>query len=485
MRILLVTPNDRHEGFEYVYSGRENLGVEYLLAALRTDSQEVISRNENIRGVVTKEANWEAFDLIGFSLPFWEYRHCYVDAINKVAEDTKATLIAGGHASTLGAKYFLAKCPGLLGIVMGEGEETLCELVRCLETSGDLRAVTGLMSREAYEPRLDLMPLNDLAFPARDELRLSLASGAIVKEALVESTRGCTYRCSFCSIPPYYEHAHGKRWRERSVENICEELTRLVADFPDVDQISFTDDNFLGFNSRFHDRAIQIAQHMRTLKPELAFEIVCRVDAVKPEPFRELASLGMVGVYLGVESGVQRVLDSFQKKTTVEQNLRAIQILSELGVGCDVGFITFSPGITVSEVRQNLEFLKLIIEDYPIFVHPAAVFRCLREYPKDLGERALAEDDPGSLSRLSGPIQTLYETLDALWHERFEAEFIRREGLAATRNDDPQLLDRQKAVTAEMLQLAFALLNDVARHGDTTSRYLLGGRACEDHGGTE
>ena len=141
--------------------------------------------------------------------------------------------------------------------------------------------------------------------------------------------------------------------------------------------------------------------------------------------------------------------------------------------------------MTVPEVRQNLEFLKLIVEDYPIFVHPAAVFRCLREYPKDLGETALAENDPGSLSQLNGPIQALYEAIDALWHERFEADFIRREGLAARRNDDPQLLDRQKAITAEMLQLAFALLNEVERHGDTTSRYLLAGGACEDHSGTE
>ena len=94
MRILLVTPSDRHEGFEYVYSGRENLGVEYLLAALRAEGYDGVSRNENIPGVVTEEANWEAFDLIGFSLPFWEYRDCYVDAINKVAEETEATLAA-------------------------------------------------------------------------------------------------------------------------------------------------------------------------------------------------------------------------------------------------------------------------------------------------------------------------------------------------------------------------------------------------------
>ncbi len=485
MLSLFITPSDRSEGFEYVHSGRENLGVEYLLASLRADGQEVLSRNENIPRVAHENADWKAFDLIGFSLPFWEYRAQYVAAINWVAEKTGATLIAGGHAATIGAKYFLAKCPRLLGVVMGEGEETLRELVQCLETGSAVHAIAGLMSREFYQPRFNLKPLDDLPFPARDELRLSHASNAVVKEALVESTRGCTYRCSFCSIPLYYKYAHGKQWRERSVVNVCNELTQLVAEFPDVDLISFTDDNFMGFNSRFHERAIRIARHLRSLKPQLAFEIVCRVDAVEPEAFRELASLGMAGVYLGIESGVQRVLDSFRKNTTVRQNLRAIEILSELGIGCDVGFITFSPGMTVLEVRQNFEFLSHIIEKYPIFVHPAAVFRCLREYPNDLGEAAIREDGTRDLSRLSSPIQAMYEAIETIWHKECEADFIRNEGLAATRGNDPALLAEQKAVTGRMLQIAFAVLREVEKHNELTVDDLFAGYVHKDCGKME
>jgi radical SAM superfamily enzyme YgiQ (UPF0313 family) len=234
MRALLITPNDHHEGFEYVHSGRENLGVEYLLAALRADGHDAQCRNENIPGVSGSEPDWDAFDLVGFSLPFWEYRERYVQAINTVAAETKATIIAGGHASTLGAKYFLGKCPRLLGVVMGEGEETLCELARSIDAGLDAQRVQGIMFRHAYSPRTALKPLDDLVFPARDELRQSLDSETTIKEALVESTRGCTYNCSFCSIPPYYAHAHGRRWRERSVANTCEELTHLIADFAEV-----------------------------------------------------------------------------------------------------------------------------------------------------------------------------------------------------------------------------------------------------------
>jgi radical SAM superfamily enzyme YgiQ (UPF0313 family) len=473
MRTLLITPSDHHQGFEYVYSGRENLGVEYLLSTLRAQGYEAESRNENIHDASRELIDLCKYDLVGFSLPFWEYRDRYVTAINDVARKTDAPIIIGGHASTIGAKYFLNKCHRLLGVVMGEGEETLCDLARCLETRGDPRAIAGIMTNESFLQRYNLIPLDDLSFPSRDELRLSLMSETIVKEAQVESTRGCTYHCSFCSIPSYYKHAHGRQWRERSVENICEELTKLIIEFPEVDLISFTDDNFLGFNSRYHDRAIRIAQHIHDLKPELNFEIVCRVDSVNEDPFRKLASLGLVGVYLGIESGVQRILDSFRKNTTVEQNLRAIQILSDIGIGCDVGFITFSPGITLSEFKQNLEFLNLIIKDYKIFVHPAAIFRCLREYPVDLGVSALSNDSTIETSRLRGPILALYEALDALWHEKYEAEFIHHERIAVTQIDNSSLLDRQKDIASEMLQIAFILLSKAETHDKMSGRDLL------------
>ena len=479
MQILLVTPTDNNVGFEYNHSGRENLGVEYLLSSLRNAGNTVKSRNENILNVKNSEEDWNKYDLIGFSLPFWEYRDSYVNYINTIADTTNAKIIAGGHASTIGAKYFLGKCPKLLGIVMGEGEETICELVQYLKDGQDIYKIDGFMSRVSFKPRMILEELDELAFPDRDELRLSLTSELVTKEAQVETTRGCTYRCSFCSIPPYYEHAHGKRWRERSVDNICKELTQLFSDFPEIEIVSFTDDNFMGFDSRYHDRAIHIARHINSLRPNVTFEIVCRVDAIKITPFNELKSLGLAGVYLGIESGVQRVLDLFQKRTTVEQNLRAISILSDLGIGSDIGFIAFSPGMTMLEVQQNLDFLKRVIDDYPIFVHPGAIFRCLREYPKDLGEAALKDDSKKNLSSLDGPIRTLYETLDFLWHYKYESEFIHCERLATIQRDNLQLLDRQKAITIEILQLAFSFHKELMKDNNITTGELFSIQGCE------
>jgi len=118
--------------------------------------------------------------------------------------------------------------------------------------------------------------------------------------------------------------------------------------------------------------------------------------------------------------------------------------------------------------------------EYPIFVHPAAVFRCLREYPKDLGVAAINEGNDQNLARLDGPVQALYEALNCIWREQYEAKFIQLEGNAASRMDDLESLDEQKHITAKMIQRAFDLLRDLQKAPTLTSRsivYALGLRS--------
>ena len=106
MKILLITPNDSYSSMEYQYASRENLGVEYLISSLNEDGHEVESNNQNIKGEKNLfNANLSKYGLIGFSLPFWEYRKYYLKLINNLSQRTSAIIIAGGHAATIGAEY--------------------------------------------------------------------------------------------------------------------------------------------------------------------------------------------------------------------------------------------------------------------------------------------------------------------------------------------------------------------------------------------
>lgn len=423
MNIVLISPSDHSQGCEYVYAGRENLGVEYLLAVLRNHGFHATSLNENIVQDDFEEGISSA-DLIGFSLPFWEYREKYVDLIQKIARMFKGNLIAGGHAATIGAEYFLQKCQALSGIVMGEGEETIIQVVKRLTAKDNFDNLPGFYTRTGFEKRV-LGSIDTLPFPERDDLEIILGQERSIKEAYISTTRGCHNACSFCSIPPYYKLAHGPRWRERSTESVCGEIDELLSKYPTLDSVSFVDDNFLGFNPDHKERGLSIAKCLHARKSTIAFEITCRVDSVDYELVRRLAEYGLSGVYLGIESGVQRILDLFRKNTTVKKNLQAIETMSRLGIGCDIGFIMFCPTITLDEVEENLYFLKAIIEKFGVYVHPAVVFRGLKTYPTDLGEAALKSAD--AIECIQDKTKLLYLTMNSIWQTTYEAKFLKLE----------------------------------------------------------
>lgn len=475
MTTLLLTPSDHRAGFEYRLSARENLGIEYILSALRNAGHVAESINENIPGDRNShDVRIEEYDCVGLSLSFWEYREEYARLINGLAS-RRAKFILGGHAATIGAEYFLSKCPSVIGVVMGEGEETLVELLG--QPSWDV-VVPGFYTRHGFVKR-KLSDVDSLAFPARDELRRSIASGTAFKEAYIASTRGCTNSCSFCSIPTYYQQSHGRTWRERTVGNVCEEIDMLLDDVPEIESLSFTDDNLLGFTKEHRQRAIRIAERIASKGRDVTFEITCRADSVDQDACEQLASLGLTGVFLGVESGVQRLLDVFNKRTTVEQNIRAVETLSEAGIGCDIGFIMFSPTISLSEVVESLYFLKHLMDTYPVYVHPATVFRSLRTYPTDLGRAALRGEESGDGVYHDIQVICLKTALQSVWERCYEARFLELECTAAADGEDAEgAIRKSRNMTFDLIDLALRGAQEIRQHNAVDGRLVAQRLGC-------
>jgi radical SAM superfamily enzyme YgiQ (UPF0313 family) len=453
-----------------VHAGRENLGVEYLLSVLRNHGFRAVSYNENLLKNDIKSVVSFA-DLIGFSLSFWEYREQDVNLIERVSKLTDAKIIAGGHSATIGAEYFLRKCQPLSGIVMGEGEETIIDVAKTFAKGANTSNLPGFYTREGFIKR-QLGDINALPYPAKDELELILQQNRRIKEAYISTTRGCHNACAFCSIPSYYKLAHGPRWRERSVESVCCELEELLLKYPEIDSISFVDDNFLGFHQKHWKRGLSIAKRLHELNSQILFEITCRVDSVDYELLSKLSEYGLSGVYLGIESGVQRILDLFRKNTTVEKNIKAIETISRLGIGCDIGFIMFCPSISIDEVEANLFFLKAIIERCGVYVHPAAVFRNLKTYPTDLGISALESSDY-NFGQVSEKIMSMYSAMNHVWKTFFEAEFLKLEYesifIAAQKKTD---ISRSIEFTIKMIDIGLNIIKELRKHDNITEKEL-------------
>jgi radical SAM superfamily enzyme YgiQ (UPF0313 family) len=120
------------------------------------------------------------------------------------------------------------------------------------------------------------------------------------------------------------------------------------------------DDNFLGPGTAGKRRAAAVAEEIQRRGLKIRYHISCRVNDVEESIMRTLQASGLISVSLGVESGVQRMLDTYNKNVTVEQNIGALQLLNKLQIPTLAYVIYFDPYTTLAEARQNLEFLKYI-----------------------------------------------------------------------------------------------------------------------------
>ncbi len=119
----------------------------------------------------------------------------------------------------------------------------------------------------------------------------------------------------------------------------------------------FADPNFCGPGKKGRERVARLAQLIAKRLPKVSFGMECRADNVEDALFAELAEAGLCDVFLGVESFSQRMLDRFRKGLTVEQNIRAVEILQNLGINLSLGFIMFEKESTLKDVRANFDTL--------------------------------------------------------------------------------------------------------------------------------
>jgi len=129
------------------------------------------------------------------------------------------------------------------------------------------------------------------------------------------------------------------------------EITALYAE--GIRHFGWRDDNFIGPGGAGRERAQQIAALIIEHKLRISFYLACRVDDVERELFALLQEAGLKRVFLGVESLAERRLKAFKKLVTVEENIRAMQVLGELQIPYTLGYIMLAPDTTWAEYRES------------------------------------------------------------------------------------------------------------------------------------
>src|SRR5262249_2483445 len=203
---------------------------------------------------------------------------------------------------------------------------------------------------------LDSLPSRDRDFQPMVELGHSIPP--------LVASRGCARTCSFCSIQTFYRTAPGKIVRTRKPRHVVEEMVALHRDRGSTIFL-FQDDDFPLYGTVWRRWVADFVNelHHSGLPGRAIWKMNCRADAIDPEVFVSLREAGLYFVYVGLESGNDEGLQTLPKQITVEQNLRAVEILKSLGLVFEYGFILFYPSSTFHSIRTNLLFLRAIVGD--------------------------------------------------------------------------------------------------------------------------
>ena len=346
----------------------ENLSTRYLAAVLRQHGYLVelaaFSTANDLEAVV-RQAQSSHPRLIGLSIIFQYRAPEFLDLADELRRVLpQAHITTGGHFPTFAAADLLRDCTVLDSVVRGEGEFTLLELVRQLDSPETWPTILGLSFRRDGQvvenpPRPLTADLDSLPFPSRDtppEHYLGIGLTPIL------GSRGCYRDCSFCSIRSFYGASAGPLQRFRSVPNLVDEM-ELLYHTHGVRFFIFNDDEWFPPGDARVKRIDDLERELAQRRLDVIMSIKCRADDVDENLFRRLLDLGVTRAYVGVESGSDHSLRTLNKKTTVAQNQRALETLNRVGMLADFGLIFFDPDSTLEDVRANLDFFRAMAGD--------------------------------------------------------------------------------------------------------------------------
>lgn len=387
MRILMVQPQPAHHiGFNYM-ALTEPLGIEAVAGALTAHHQVKIldmRLNPNLYSVLA-EFKPQA---VGVAVPFTTAVYRAREVVREVKEyNSDVFTFVGGHHVTLSPQDCLDEYTD--AVVIGEGEETVNELLAAYE-GRDLEGVRGIAFRREGQnifnaPRSLIANLDGTPKPERKLLKEHQTKYFYKNKkplTMLETARGCPYRCKFCSVWKFYQ---GK-YRVRSAERVVDELKAV-----ETKGVLFSDDNFLHSVTRAEEicRGIKKAG----LKKNFGFQARSDTIAEHPEIIKQWREVGLDWVLIGFESFMEEELQALNKKNTLEANEKAVKILRGNNIEVQGAFIVspwygrrefkllsnyikklklFSPQITILTPLPGTDFFKekweeLTTKNYELF----------------------------------------------------------------------------------------------------------------------
>ena len=337
MRVLLLRPVPGNERFGLGPFFRiEPLGMEYIAAALQARGHVVSVADLRFSPSLDRQLRLARPDLIGIAA----MHALETDEVLALATRLRALapgvpIVIGGHTAAAYPGPFLS---GAAAVVVDDGERAMPRIAEALERGQSLRDVPGLVVADrslgtvATEGDPEVFSLDDVPLPDRREVnrwRHQYACLAHRPAWLIETARGCPFRCSFCSI----WQLHARSVRERSIDSVCR-------DFADTGDHVFVADDLFWYHPA---RSLELASELRRRGIRKDWILVqSRVDLVARhsellEAWRPIAR--EFDIFFGLEAATNEGLHGLVKDATVDQTADGILIARSLRYGVTGNFV--------------------------------------------------------------------------------------------------------------------------------------------------
>ena len=362
MNLLYVVYGDRVDRELHV-----PLGLLYLVSVLEEHGYRVdlrdyqLASGENLFDIECTLAFLEdSAPIVGFSCMANLLPYTLLVAQALKARYPEKTVILGGTGPTAVERGILQKFGAVDVIVRGEGERTIVDLMDTLNAGRDLHSVAGISYRSngspvENPPRPRITDLDAVPWPAYHRLDMAAYQGYGVV-----TSRGCPYRCTFCSVTPIWEHQAVLR----SVQSVVAEMRHLFETYG-VTMFLLQDEYFVSNKARMLD----FCATLKSACLPVHWKCFTRINLVDEEMLRTMADAGCVHVRYGVESGSDAVLRQVAKGFTARQASEIIALSAQIFPEVDAFFIWGFPFETMADFYKSV-FQMVLFRSWGVRVLP-------------------------------------------------------------------------------------------------------------------
>jgi len=361
MQVLLLRPVPANERFGLGPFFRiEPLGMEYIAAALEARGHRVTIADLRFTRPLAAQMRAARPALVGIAAMHALETDQVLDIVREVrALSPEVPIMVGGHTAAAYPDPFLVA--GTAAVVLDDGERVLPMVCDALDRGDTLASVPGLALRGRdgdivkTAGETGTMGLDEVPLPARHHVapwRRQYACLAHRPAFLVETARGCPYRCSFCSI----WQLHARAVRERSIDSVCR-------DFASVGNHVFVADDLFWHHP---SRSLELARELRRRNIRKQWILVqSRTDLVGRHPelleaWRPIAT--DFDIFFGLEAATNEGLDGLMKDASVDETARGVEVARAFKYGVTGNFV-----IDPAWTEPDFEHLWAFIEHHKLF----------------------------------------------------------------------------------------------------------------------